>query len=77
MTTAREIVHIHEGEGEPCIIDGTEDDGVAKFTTDATYWNTLNTSCAPTTRLRPDFTISGRADPRTSALKGERRPYRK
>lgn len=72
----REIIHIHQLDGEPCIVCGDADDGTSKFTDDPEYWNTLNSTCSPTTRLRPDYTVSGREDPRTSALKGERKPLR-
>jgi len=74
MTDRR--IHIHELPGEPCIAcaDLDPEDGTVFFMTDFSDWNQEARSCAPSMRLRPDYSISGRADPRTSALKGERYP---
>jgi hypothetical protein len=74
MTDDR-LLHIHRNPGEACIADGTADNGTHRFTTDVGQWNREARNCTPSMRLRPDYSISGRADPRTSALKDER-PHR-
>jgi len=76
MPPSRKIIHCHALVGGPCVVCGTLDDGET-FTLDPLYWNTLNTTCRPTVRLSSDYIITDRADPRTSALKGERLPSRR
>jgi hypothetical protein len=72
------LIHIHQNPGEPCIACGDADTSDTDFMTNVGQWNSELRTCSPNTRLRPDFSISGRDDPRTSALKGERHPdYRK
>lgn len=66
------LLHIHQSPGEPCIACGDADTADTDFITDPGKWNAELRTCSPNTRIRPDYTISGRADPRTSALKGER-----
>lgn len=68
------LIHIHAAPGEVCIACGDADTSDTDFVTDTGYWNTLNRRCSPSTIIRPDYTISGRQEPRTSALKGERFP---
>lgn len=66
------LLHIHAAPGDPCIACGDADTADNDFVTDVGEWNCEARNCSPSTRLRPDYSISGRADPRTSALKGER-----
>lgn len=68
------LLHIHASAGQVCIACGDSDDGTRIFTTDIGQWNSELRTCSPTMRLRQDYSISGRDDPRTSALKGERFP---
>ena len=75
MTDRR--VHIHLNPGEPCIACGDEDTEETNFMLSFADWNQEARSCRPQMRLRPDYSISGRRDPRTSALKGERMPDRR
>jgi hypothetical protein len=70
-------IHIHQSDGEPCIACGDADTAETFFMTSVGDWNSEARSCSPSTRLRPDYSISGRDDPRTSALKGERMPDRR
>lgn len=73
MTTLAELVlHIHAAGGQPCVACGDSDDGSRAFTTDVGMWNRDIRSCSPSDRVRPDYTVSGREDPDTSALKDER-----
>lgn len=76
MTARDRIVHIHNGSG-PCVVCGTADDSSTSFVSDTGHWNTLNRTCQPQARVSPDYVVTGRQDPRTSALKGERKPPRK
>lgn len=66
------LLHIHSAPGLVCIACGDEDTGTRIFTTDVGAWNRELRSCSPTVRLRQDYSISDRDDPRTSALKDER-----
>lgn len=68
------LLHIHAAPGEPCIACGDADTSDTDFLTNPGDWNQQARTCSPTTRIRPDYTISGRDDPRTSALKSERMP---
>lgn len=76
MTRDR-LLHIHDNDGDPCVACGDADTDDTDFVTDPTYWNTLNRRCSPSTIVAIDYSITGRQEPRTSALKGERRPPRK
>lgn len=67
------LLHIHQQDGDVCIACGDADTADNDFVTDVAVWNTEKRNCSPSTRLRLNYTISGREDPRTSALKGERR----
>lgn len=67
------LLHIHRLDGDPCIACGDADTDDTDFLTDPGAWNSEARTCSPSTRIRPDYTISGRDDPRTSAIKGERR----
>lgn len=68
------LLHIHALAGQPCIACGDADTADTDFLTDPGQWNSEARTCSPSTRIRPDYSISGRDDPRTSALKGERMP---
>jgi hypothetical protein len=70
-------IHIHQFPSNPCIACGDADTADTHFLTDPTAWNREARTCSPSMRLRPDYSISGRADPRTSALKDERQPDRR
>lgn len=76
MTRDR-LIHIHAADSAPCVACDVADTDDTDFTTDPGYWNTLNRRCRPSTIISPSFEITGRADPRTSALKGERKDQRK
>lgn len=78
----RQVLHIHEEEGEPCIACGTSDAIESDtpppvFMTDPAEWNQKNMRCRPTGIVSLAFVLTGRADYRTSALKEERRPNRR
>lgn len=68
------LLHIHSAPGLVCAACGDEDTGTRIFTTNVGAWNRELHSCSPTLRLRQDYSISDRDDPRTSALKDERFP---
>lgn len=68
------LLHIHAQEGDPCVACGDLDDGSNLFLTNVGDWNREQRSCSPSTIVRPDYSLSGRDDPRTSALKDERMP---
>lgn len=68
------LLHIHQSAGLPCIACGDADTADTDFLTDPGRWNSETRVCSPSVRLRPDYSISNRDDPRTSALKGERFP---
>lgn len=74
MTIDDPLLHIHSAPGVICAACGDADDGTRIFTTNIGKWNSELRSCAPATIIRPNYSISGRSDPRTSALKGERFP---
>lgn len=74
MTIDDPLLHIHSAPGVVCAACGDADDGTRVFLTDAGKWNGELRTCSPSTVIRPNYSISGRDDPRTSALKGERFP---
>lgn len=75
MTVLSELtIHIHSAPGGVCSACGDADDNTRAFITDVGAWNRTNDKCSPGTMLRPDYSISGRADPDTSALLDERFP---
>lgn len=71
------LIHIQQNPGEACIACGDADTDDTDFTDDPGYWNSLNRRCSPSTIISPAYEITGRQEPRTSALKGERHPNRK
>lgn len=77
MTTLDPLLHIHSAPGAACAACGDSDDGTRTFLTDVGKWNGELRTCAPETRIALDYSITSRADPRTSALKGERFPDHK
>lgn len=71
------LIHIHATPGAPCVACGDADTSDTDFVLDTGYWNTLNRRCSPSTIVSPAYEVTGREDPRTSALLGERRPSSK
>lgn len=71
------LLHIHRQAGDVCVACGDADTSDTDFVTDPGYWNQQKRNCSPLTIISPDFAITGRADPRTSALKSERQVPRK
>lgn len=74
MTIDDPLLHIHSAGGIACAACGDADDGTRIFITDVGKWNSELRNCSPSTIIRPNYSISGRDDQRTSALKGERMP---
>lgn len=68
------LMHLHATSNDPCVACGDLDDGDHTFTTDVGKWNSEKRNCSPSTIVARDYTVTGRADPRTSALKEERFP---
>lgn len=71
------LIHIHRLPGDPCIACGDADIIDTDFITDTGDWNQERRNCSPSAIVSPEYVLTGRADPRTSALKGERKPPRK
>lgn len=68
------LIHLHAAPGEPCLACGDADTDDTDFLLSAEEWNCEARTCSPSKRFSPGFELTNRADPRTSALKGERFP---
>jgi hypothetical protein len=67
-------IHIHELAPDPCIACGDTPSADNDFISDTGQWNSEARNCSPGAIVSPDYVLTGRSDPRTSALKEERLP---
>lgn len=71
------LLHIHATAEAVCIACGDAPSAENHFLTDPGQWNREKRVCSPSVRISPLYEVTGREDPRTSAIKEERLPDRK